>query len=752
MTCAACQRHVEGALAGTAGVVSARVDLMRHRAAVEFDPQVTQPQALVEAVRESGYDAVVPHGGQAAGSEKELEQKARKQKDLERRAGWKAAVTIVAGAAAMLLSMPLGMDGRAMGKADALLMMLMPGLYSLPEEPLRWGLLAGTAVLAVWAGGAIYRSAWKALPHGETNMNTLVSLGTGVAFLYSAWVTAADTLGDAGAGDVYFDSVLLILGFLLLGKWLEGRARHRALAAVDALAELQPDTARVRRDSVEVVVPVKEVATGDLVVILPGERVPVDGMIESGRTTVDESMLTGESVPVGRGAGERVLAGSLNYDGAVTVRVESVGADSTLMQIARLVEQAQGTRAPMERLSDRASAVFVPVVLGLAVITFAGWMVATGEFSRAIAATVAVLVIACPCAMGLAVPAALTVAIGRGAQFGVLIKGGEALERVAGLQVVVMDKTGTLTLGRPSLVGSRAFAGVGDEELLRMAAAAEDRSAHPLAAAIVAHAKELGLRWVEAEGLQVMPGRGLSATVEGRGILLGNRELMGEMGVPFAADADQPEAGVTRLWMAVDGKLAGSFDAKDVIRPTARTAVDWLRGEGLGVEMLTGDSAVAAGPVAAAMGIAQVSAGLMPGDKVERIRALQKEGVRVAMVGDGINDAAALAQADAGMAMGAGAALAQEAGDVLLLTSDPIGVCTAIGLSRATIGVMRQNLGWAAGYNVIGIPLAAGLLWPWLHVMLTPWMAAAAMAFSSVSVLLNSLRLRGWKAPVTAGV
>lgn len=647
----------------------------------------------------------------------------------------------------MVVAMPLG--AADMGPLDHALMRLLPWIYQLPHQPLRWGLLIATAVLAVWAGGTIYRSAWKALLHRETNMNTLVSLGTGVAFVYSAYETI-----QPGGRDVYFDSVLLILGFLLLGKWLEARARHSAMAAVDALAQLQPSTARLRRvDSVEEMVPLGQVEIGDLVVVLPGERVPVDGVIETGRTTVDESMLTGEAVPLERGIGDHVLAGSLNYDGAIAARVESAGEETTLRQIARLVEQAQSSRAPMERLADRASSIFVPVVIGLALLTFAGWLVLDRDVARAIAATVAVLVIACPCAMGLAVPAALTVAIGRGGQFGVLIKGGEALERVAGLQVVAMDKTGTLTLGKPVLAGIRALNGNAEADLLRIAAAAEDHSAHPLAHAVVAHAREHGLTWRAAERVQVIPGRGLSAEVESRNCLLGNLELMREWAVPLPADLElTPAVGVTRLWMALDGpsarfKLAGYFDAQDAVRPSARHAVAWLQQQGLTVEMLTGDSATAAAPIAKAIGITQVAAGLLPGNKVEHIRKLQQGGIQVAMVGDGINDAAALAQADAGMAMGAGATLAQEAGDVLLLKSDPIGICTTIALARATVRVMRQNLAWAAGYNVIGIPLAAGLLYPAFHLLLTPWMAAAAMAFSSVSVLLNSLRLRGWQPP-----
>jgi Cu+-exporting ATPase len=750
MTCAACQHHVEEALAGTPGVVSARVDLMRHRATVSFNPVKIQPAALVEAIRDSGYESALPREGTPNSEPMQMAG--------EDSAGAKAVATILAGVLAMLFSMPLGMapgSGQEMGAADHWLLKIAPWLYALPQSPLRWTLLAATGVLAIWAGRTIYASALKSTLHRETNMNTLVSLGTGVAFVYSGY----GTIWPGSGANVYFDSVLLILGFLLLGKWLEGRARHKALASVNALAALQPATARVRtkhadsvssaissENTVEEIVPVNRVIVGDLVVVLPGERFPVDAVIVSGRTSVDESLLTGESLPVARSAGDRVLAGSVNFDGAVVCRAESIGAETTLSQIARLVEQAQGSRAPMERLADRASAVFVPVVLGLAVVTFLGWLIFAHSLPLAIANVVAVLVIACPCAMGLAVPAALTVAVGRSAQFGVLIKGGEALERLAGLQAVVMDKTGTLTLGKPVLAGVVSLDGSVENDLLRIAAAAEDHSAHPLAHAVVARAQELGLSWQPAASVQVLPGRGLMAQVDGRAVLLGNLALMKDESVPVPETKnDQEKPGVTRLWMALDGRLAGYFDAQDAVRPSAAAAVRWLLGHGISVTMLTGDSAGAAAAIAQTVGITDVAAGLMPADKVARVRAMQAGGLRVGMVGDGINDAAALAQADAGFAMGAGAALAQEAGDVLLLNSDPVGIGTAIGLSRATVSVMRQNLVWAAGYNVIGIPLAAGLLYPAFHLLLTPWMAAAAMAFSSVSVLLNSLRLRGWK-------
>jgi len=643
----------------------------------------------------------------------------------------------------MLLAMPLG---RPMGSADHALMKLLPWLYALPAGLLRWFLLVMTAAVVAWAGRGIYISALKALRHGATNMNTLVGLGTSVAFVYSAW----GTLWPAGGGQVYYDAVLLIVGFLLLGKALEARAKRRALAALDSLSRLRPVTARRIVDGVEAVVPLEEIKTGDSVLVLPGERFPVDAVILEGRTTVDESMLTGESTPLAREVGGRVLAGSLNYDGAVVCQAQSLGEATVLAQITRMVEQAQGSRAPMERLADRASAIFVPVVLGLAVLTFAVWLIMAGSLQLALANTVAVLVIACPCAMGLAVPAALTVAVGRGAQLGVLFKGGEALERLANLDAIVLDKTGTLTVGRPVLAAVHPLAGHEENDLLRMAAAAEERSNHPLAHAIIDYAHGLGLTWKPAEDVQILPGRGLTATVEGHHCVLGNEELFKEFFIPLPEVIALPQAGVTRLWMAFDNLPVGYFDARDALRPDAAVAIAALRNSGLRVLMLTGDSLGSAAPIASQAGITEVEAGLDPAGKLARIRSLQKSGLRVAMVGDGINDAAALAQADAGIAMGSGADLAQEAGDVLLLRTQPSAIPAALGLARQTLRIMRQNLGWAVGYNLLGIPLAGGLLYPAFHILLTPWLAAAAMALSSVCVLGNSLRLRRWQhAPVT---
>ena len=731
MTCAACQHHVEEALRSAKGVSSARVDLMAHTAEVVFDPAMAPRQSLVEAVRSAGYDAVLPAAGAAS---------APATHDHGAPDTAKAYATIAGGALVMLLSMPLS---DKMNWFDRLLMHVLPPLYAIPPSLLRWVLLLATGILMMWAGRSIFSSAWRGLQHGSTNMNTLVSLGTGTAFLYSAYATLLPAPGRA----VYFDAVLLILGFLLLGKTLEAMAKKRALSALDALSRLRPLTVRRVVNGKETEVPLDEVKPGDMVVVMPGERFPVDGEIVEGRTSVDESMLTGESTPLDRGPGGKVLAGSLNYDGVVSVRANSLGADTVLEQIARMVQQAQSSRAPMERLADRASAIFVPVVLGLSATTFIVWIFATHSLQLALASTVAVLVIACPCAMGLAVPAALTVAVGRGAQLGILFKGGEALERATGLDVVVMDKTGTLTVGRPVLAAIRPMPGYDEIDMLSLAAAVEEKSNHPLAYAIVERAKARKIDWPPATDVQVIPGRGVNARVEGLDVVLGNEALFAEWHIQLRETTPPARLGVTRLWMAVDTQPTCYFETRDMLRPNATEAVSARVAQGLRVMMLTGDSVTAATPIAGQAGIGEVEAGLKPEEKLARIRELQQSGLRVAMIGDGINDAAALAQADVGIAMGSGTDLAQEAGDLILLRPEPGSIPASLDLAKATIRVMRENLAWAAGYNLLGIPLAAGIFYPAFHVLLSPWVAAAAMALSSVSVLSNSLRLRKWTPP-----
>ena len=562
-------------------------------------------------------------------------------------------------------------------------------------------------------------------------------------------------------GQVYFDAVLLIVGFLLLGKALEARAKRRALAALDSLSRLRPATARRLVDGVQTVVPLEEVRPGDSVVVLPGERFPVDATILEGRTTVDESMLTGEATPLEREVGGRVLAGSLNYDGAVVCRAESLGEETMLAQIARMVDQAQSSRAPMERLADAASAIFVPVVLGLAVVTFVAWLLAAHSLPLALANMVAVLVIACPCAMGLAVPAALTVAVGRGAQLGVLFKGGEALERLAHVDAIVLDKTGTLTVGRPVLekiqgIGNREQGtekqGSRERELLRMAAAAEERSNHPLAHAIVDAARGRGLELDAAEDVQIFPGRGLSARVEGHECLLGNEALFSEFLIKLPGDMAAPEPGVTRLWMAVDGAAAGVFRRARCAaarcgrsrscparRGVARVDADRRLGSRGGADCCAGGNHGSG------------SGARSGGEAGTHSRAARSPGCGWPWWATGSTMRRRWPQADAGIAMGSGADLAQEAGDVLLLRAQPAAIPAALELARQTVRVMHQNLGWAVGYNLVGIPLAAGALYPAFHILLTPWLAAAAMALSSVCVLGNSLRLRGWQPAPLAG-
>ncbi|MGO9433639.1 MAG: heavy metal translocating P-type ATPase [Terracidiphilus sp.] len=730
MTCAACQHHVESALRSTAGVQSAHVDLMANRATVVFDPLRADPPALVEAIRGAGYDATLAAPGNSK-SEEKTEHSDSKQ-------DFKAWLMIAAGVIAMIVAMPLDAH---MGLFDRALMRQLPWLYAAPPELLRWALLIATGILLVWAGRPIYANAARALRHGTTNMNSLVSLGTAVAFLYSAFAT----IFPGNGRQVYFDAVLLILGFLLLGKALEARAKRRALAALDSLSRLRPTTARRIVHGMETVVPLEEIGLGDEVKVLPGERFPVDAAICDGRTTVDESMLTGESTPLVRERGDRVFAGTLNYDGAVICRAQSLGEQSVLAQITRMVQQAQSSRAPMEQLADRASSIFVPTVLGLATVTFVIWVLATHSLELALASAVAVLVIACPCAMGLAIPAALTVAVGRGAQLGVLFKGGESIERLSNIDAIVLDKTGTLTEGHPNLASIHTLVGYQEAELLRLAAATEEQSNHPLAHAIVDTARARGLTWQPARNVQIIPGRGVTATVDDFNCMIGNEALFQDLFAKTPNNFMPVKPGTTRLFLALDQQPVGCFDVRDPLRPDAPETIAILRNSGLRVIMLTGDSAAASAPIASQAGIDEMEAALDPGAKLARVQALQAEGLRVAMVGDGINDAGALAQADVGLAMGSGTDLAQEAGDVVLLRAQPTSILVARELARQTLLIMRENLAWAVGYNLVGIPLAAGLLYPAFHILLSPWVAAGAMALSSVSVLMNSLRLRRWQ-------
>lgn len=767
MTCAACQSAVQRALERQPGVREASVNLLLKTAAVVFDPTVVDPPRLVAAIRDTGYEARLPDAARDEVAEQDVRDREadREYRSLRR----KAAVSLVSGVVAMVGSMPLmrtatGADGHAhvtvdpfmrwaMERLTPVLAHAVPWLYGMDLEWLTWGLLLLTVAIMGWAGRHFYTRAWASLRHGQANMNTLVAVGTGAAFLYSLVATAAPGLFLAHGvqPDVYYEAVVLIIALVLTGGTLEARAKRQTSAALRALIALQPRTARVEgADGTLADVPIERVRPGDLVVVRPGERIPVDGEVVSGESTVDESMLTGEPMPVAKRPGDRVVGGTVNRTGAFRCRATALGADSVLGHIVRMMREAQSSRAPIQHLADRVSAIFVPAVVSIAVLTAVVWVAAgdgPGTGVRAFAAAVAVLIIACPCAMGLAVPTAVMVATGRGAALGVLVKGGEALERAGRVTTVVLDKTGTVTEGRPVVVRIQTRAGGLDERrLLALAAALEASSEHPLGEAIVAEARGRGLPLLPVERFESFTGRGVAGRVDGHDVMAGSARLMAERSLDptelLAAADIWSEDGATPVFVAVDGVVEGAFAVADPVKPAAPGVVRALRKLGVRVVMVTGDHARTAAAVARRLGIDEVVAEVLPDGKVAEIRRRQQQGEVVMMVGDGINDAPALAQADVGVAIGSGTDVAVEASDVAILRGDLAGVPLAIALSRRTMRIMRQNLFWAFIYNVIGIPIAAGALYPAFGVLLSPVLASAAMAMSSVSVVANSLRLK----------
>jgi P-type Cu+ transporter len=776
MTCAACQSFIQRTLTGHAGVQDASVNLMMNNATVTFDPGVTSTAALVETIRSTGYGAEIPVQQTSVLAEQE-EHDAEQLREY-RQLRLKAAVSLIAGVFAMVLSMPLmsmssagGMERMKdplmswnMRVLDPVLRRVLPWMYRMSEDAIRWFLFALAAFILGWAGRRFYTKAWSALLHKTADMNTLVALGTGAAFLYSAASTIAPGFFVAHgiAPDVYFEAAILIIGLVLTGNALESRAKGQTASALRKLVQLQPKTATVLRDGVERDLPVESIQEGDVVLVRPGERIPTDGKVISGRSSVDESMLTGESLPMEKTAQDRVMGGTLNQQGSLQYRASGLGAGSTLAQIVRLLRDAQGSRAPIQKIADRISAIFVPTVLGIAILTFGAWRIFAPHAGvmQAFAAAVTVLVIACPCAMGLAVPTAVMVATGRGANFGILIKGGEALQRLEKIDTVALDKTGTITVGRPQVTdvllashgnGDATKPDIRDAEnyLLRLAAGLEHASEHPLAESVVRFAQERGLGVPQAQEFDSQTGYGVVGIVEGEVILIGNPALMKRYSIAVdsleAAAERIAEEGKTPLWIAIGGRLAGIIAVADMIKPTSIQAVRQMHAEGLRVVMLTGDNERTARAIAREAGVDEVIAGVLPAGKVDAIKRLQREHRVVAMVGDGVNDAPALAQADVGLTMATGSDIAMEAGDVTLMRSDLTGVAAAIALSRGTMRVMRQNLFWAFIYNVIGIPLAAGALYPVFGLLLSPVIASAAMALSSFSVVTNSLRLRRLK-------
>lgn len=736
MTCAACEARVQKTLRQAPGVKDASVNLMMANATVTFDESATSTDKLVNAIRETGYEAAAP--GPVENAIEDQANRDRAQAAEFRELKLKAIGSGIVGLIAMFVPMLLHGTGFA--------------------RPLSFAMLFASLAVMLWAGRHFYTRAWAAFRHRAADMNTLIALGTGAAFVYSVIATVAPGffVAHGAAPDVYYEAIIIIIALILTGNAFEARARRETTAALRSLAGLQPTTARVLRNEVEVEIPLAELTSGDVVVVRPGERLPVDGEVISGQSSVDESMLTGESEPVKKVAGSRVVGATINGTGAIRYRATTLGADSVLAQILKMMRDAQGSRAPMQHLADRVSAIFVPTVIAIAIAAFVVWFVAlhagggspTASAVRGFAAAVTVLIIACPCAMGLAVPTAMMVATGKGGQLGILIKGGEALQRAGEVTVVALDKTGTVTVGRPDVTDIIPVGSVSEEDLLRLAASLESASEHPIATAIVRNARERGIEIVTPSGFDSHTGLGVSARVGESSVAIGNAAMMTQAGVDVSTVAGHTnrllEQARTAVYVSRDGALVGILAVADPVRPTSRDAIARLKSMSLKVVMISGDRKETAEAIARGVGITDVIAGVLPGGKVAEVQRLQSGGAVVAMVGDGINDAPALAASDVGIAIGTGTDIAVEAADIALMRGDLHSVADAIALSRQTTRIMKQNLFWAFVYNVIGIPIAAGVLYPAMGIMLTPVIASAAMAFSSVSVVGNSLRLRGF--------
>ncbi len=715
-------------------MVSAEVSLGTGEARVEYLPSLTDLSALDRAIESVGYRAKPAPTEMSPEAEEDAHR--REYRQLLYRFAFAAVVAVPA----LIFGYPA-------------LFLFIQGPLLEYSQAANIGLAFATLAVLVYSGSRFFTGAWSALKHRSADMNTLIALGTGAAWLYSVTATAVPWLFPAGTAEPFYDVVAVVIALVVLGQALELRARGRTSEAIKKLMGLQARTARVIRDGQETDIPVEEVLVGDLVLVRPGEKVPVDGIVEEGSSAVDESMITGESLPVEKRPGEEVIGATINRTGAFRFRATRVGKDTALAQIVRMVQDAQGSKAPIQRVADVVSGYFVPAVMIIAILTFVGWFDfgPQPQVVYALIAAVSVLVIACPCALGLATPMSLMVGVGKGAENGILIRNGTALQTAQVLNAVVLDKTGTITVGKPSLTDVVVASGGDAQDLLHLAASVEKGSEHPLGEAILRGARERGIDPPDPAEFQAIPGKGVEAEVSGRRVLLGNLKLMQERGIRL--DGLEQEAvrlsdeGKTPMYVAVDGAAAGLVAVADTVKADSKEAVQALKAMGLQVVMLTGDNRRTAEAIARQVGVDRVLAEVLPEEKALQVHMLQAEGKKVAMVGDGINDAPALAQADVGMAIGTGTDVAIEASDITLIKGSLWGVVTAVQVSRATMRNIRQNLAGSFGYNVLGLPVAAGLLYPFFGVLLSPMIAGAAMAASSVTVVTNANRLRGWKPP-----
>lgn len=710
MTCASCSGRVEKVLNKQAGVKQAVVNLATESATIEYNPGVLNEQALIDRIKAIGYDAKVKAGNK--------EKESGKNKELKTMQ-WKLVIAVI-------LSAPL-----LITMLDHLLGMSLPAIFMNP-----WFQFALATPVQFIIGWKFYTGAYRSLRSGSANMDVLVALGTSAAYFYSVYEGILTIGNPAYEPHLYFETSAVLITLILFGKYLEVRAKTQTTAALSNLLGLQAREARVIRDGEEVMVPIEEVTVGDVLSVKPGEKIPVDGIVKRGRTSIDESMLTGESIPIEKDAGEEVVGATININGNIEMEATKVGEDTALASIIQAVEDAQGSKAPIQRMADVVSSYFVPIVVGIAVLTFIVWMVfvPSGNFETALVAAIAVLVIACPCALGLATPTSIMVGTGKAAETGILFKGGEHLERTHKLDAIILDKTGTITQGKPVVTDF-----TGDEKTLQLLASAEKGSEHPLAEAIVAHAVEKELPFTDVDDFEAIPGHGIRAAISEQDILVGTRKLMNDNGIDVSQAEEQmttyEENRKTAMLIAIDGVYRGIVAVADTVKDTAKEAIDQLKEQGLEVIMLTGDNELTAHAIAKQVGIDQVIAQVLPEEKAEKVKEVQSEGKHVAMVGDGVNDAPALATADIGVAIGTGTEVAIEAADVTILGGELLLIPKAIKVSKETIKNIRQNLFWAFAYNSAGIPVAAlGFL--------APWIAGAAMAFSSVSVVLNSLRLK----------